>query len=54
MSKHQSEQFRAQAKECRLRAEKAFSRGDKESWLRAAAEWIKLAEEEDERDRRDR
>jgi hypothetical protein len=35
--------FRKQAEECRAQATKAVSPLDKESWLRAAEEWLKLA-----------
>jgi hypothetical protein len=43
--------FRRQAEECRQQAENAINPLDKESWLRVAAEWIKLAQAVDERGR---
>ena len=36
--------FRKQAEEARQHAERAISPLDKETWLRVAGEWIKLAE----------
>jgi hypothetical protein len=35
--------FRKEAEVCRQQAERAVSRLDKEAWLRAADEWLKLA-----------
>jgi hypothetical protein len=43
MSQDETARFRQQAEECRQQAEKAVSPLDKESWLRMAGEWIKLA-----------
>jgi hypothetical protein len=43
MSEDEAARFRKQAEECRQQAEKAISPLDKESWLRVAGEWIKLA-----------
>jgi hypothetical protein len=36
---------RAQAEECLKQAESSMSETDKETWLRMAAEWIKLIED---------
>lgn len=36
--------FRAEAETCRQQAEKAISLLDKETWLKMAGEWTKLAE----------
>jgi hypothetical protein len=44
--------YRRKADDARARAENAYSVADKEAWLLVAAEWLKLAEEMDERDRR--
>jgi hypothetical protein len=41
--------FRAQAEECRRQAERAISPLDKEAWLRVAGEWIKLAQDAEQR-----
>ena len=41
--------FRAQAEECRQKAERAISLLNKESWLRLAGEWIKLAQDAEQR-----
>jgi hypothetical protein len=38
-----ADRFRRQAAECVQEAEKSISPLDKETWLRVAAEWIKLA-----------
>ena len=35
--------FRKQAEECREQAAQAINPLDKESWLRVAEEWLKLA-----------
>jgi hypothetical protein len=43
MSEDEAARFRKQADECREQAAKAVSPLDKESWLRVAEEWIKLA-----------
>jgi len=44
-----AEQFRKEAEECHLLAEKATSTLDKDEWLRLAAGWTKLAQEADSR-----
>jgi hypothetical protein len=49
MSDNDATRFRKQAEECREQAAKAVNPLDKESWLRVAAEWIKLAQATDER-----
>jgi hypothetical protein len=36
--------FREQAVECRQQAERAINPIDKETWLRLAQEWLKLAQ----------
>jgi hypothetical protein len=41
--------FRQEADECRKLAERSAAPSDKEAWLRLAADWIKLAEEADQR-----
>jgi hypothetical protein len=51
MSNADAERFRRLAQECVEQAEKSISPLDKEMWLRVAAEWIKLAQSADERDR---
>jgi hypothetical protein len=43
MSKDDAVRFRKQAEECREQAARAISPLDKESWLRVAEEWLKLA-----------
>jgi hypothetical protein len=43
MSDHEAARFRQQAEDCHQQAAKAVSPLDKESWLRVAAEWLKLA-----------
>jgi hypothetical protein len=43
MSEDEAARFRKQADECREQAAKAVRPLDKESWLRVAEEWIKLA-----------
>jgi hypothetical protein len=50
MSNEDADRFREQAKECVQQAEKSISPLDKETWLRVAAEWIRLAQSADERD----
>jgi len=42
--------FRQQAKECVEQAERSISHLDKETWLRVAAEWLKLAQSSEDRD----
>jgi hypothetical protein len=49
MSDQDVARFCAQAEECRQQAERAISLLDKESWLRLAGEWIKLAQDTDQR-----
>jgi hypothetical protein len=44
MSEQDVARFRAQADECRQQAERTINPIDKESWLRLAGEWIKLAQ----------
>jgi hypothetical protein len=46
-----ADRFRRHAEEARHQAEQAVSPLDKEAWLRVAAEWIKLAQSEDRRDK---
>jgi hypothetical protein len=50
MSDGDADRFRRQAAECVEQAERSISPLDKETWLRVAAEWIKLAQSADERD----
>ena len=38
-----------QAEACRQQAEKCFSPLDKEVWIKLAADWMKLAQQSDER-----
>jgi hypothetical protein len=45
-----SDRFRRQADECREQAAKAINPLDKESWLRVAEEWIKLAQATERRE----
>jgi len=49
MTETDVERFRSEAEECHKLAEKALSQADKEAWLRLAADWIKLAENAQER-----
>jgi hypothetical protein len=49
MSDQDIARFRATAEECRQQAERAISLLDKESWLRLAGEWIKLAQDTHQR-----
>jgi hypothetical protein len=51
MSDQEIARFRAQAEECRQQSERAISLIDKESWLRLAGEWIKLAQDAEQRRR---
>jgi hypothetical protein len=44
-----ADRFRKQAEECRQQAAKAINPLDKETWLRVAEEWLKLAQVTDER-----
>jgi hypothetical protein len=41
--------LRAQAEECLKQAESSVSQTDRETWLRMAAEWIKLVEDTERR-----
>ncbi len=43
MSEDDVVRFRKQAEECRKQAARAISPLDKEAWLQAAEEWLKLA-----------
>jgi hypothetical protein len=52
MSEDDAARFRKQADECRQQAEKAISPLDKETWLRVAGEWIKLAQSAEDMARR--
>lgn len=45
-----AETFRKQAEECRRQVEKAVSPLDREAWLRAAYDYLKLAKENEGRD----
>jgi hypothetical protein len=47
-----ADRFREEAEECRKLAERSASQLDKEAWLRLAADWIKLAENAEQRRRR--
>jgi hypothetical protein len=49
MAESDATQFRNHAELCRAMAARAISEPEKESWLRLAADWIKLAEETDRR-----
>jgi hypothetical protein len=49
MSDQDIAKFRAKAEECRLQAEHSFTVADKETWLRMAEEWIKLAQDAEQR-----
>jgi hypothetical protein len=51
MSEDEAARFRERAEECRQQAEKAISPLDKETWLRMAGEWIKLAQSAEQRGR---
>lgn len=44
MSEPNANRFRMEADECLRLAELAFSKVDREAWLRLAADWISLAE----------
>jgi hypothetical protein len=49
MTETDAERFRLEAEECRKLAERSPNQHDKEAWLRLAADWIKLAENADQR-----
>lgn len=51
MSATDAERFRTEAEECRQMALKATGDKDKETWLRLAADWLKMAEEAETRRR---
>jgi hypothetical protein len=42
MPSNEAARFRQQAQECVEQAERSISPDDKETWLRVAAEWMKL------------
>jgi hypothetical protein len=44
MAESEADRCRKKAEECRRLAEKAVSALDKETWLRVADEWLKLAQ----------
>jgi len=50
MPNNDADRFRKQAQECVEQAERSISPLDKETWLRVAAEWMKLAQSVDDRD----
>jgi hypothetical protein len=52
MTETDADRFRKEAEECRRLAERSVSQIDKEAWLRLAADWIRLAENAEERRRR--
>jgi hypothetical protein len=43
MPQDEADRFRKQDEECREQVAKAISPLDKDAWLRAAEEWLKLA-----------
>jgi hypothetical protein len=49
-----ADRFRKQARECVEQAERSISPLDKETWLRVAAEWMKLAQSAEDRDGKQR
>jgi hypothetical protein len=49
MTDYDIERFRQQAEECRREAEKAISPLDKEAWLKLAADWLRHAQDIEER-----
>jgi hypothetical protein len=49
MTETDAERFRQEADECRNLAERSASQLDKEAWLRLAGDWIKLAENAEQR-----
>jgi hypothetical protein len=51
MAETDAERFRQEAEECSKLAERSVSQLDKEAWLRLAGDWIKLAENAEERRR---
>jgi hypothetical protein len=50
MSNREADRFRQQAQECVEQAERSISPLDKETWLRVAAEGMKLAQSAEDRD----
>jgi hypothetical protein len=50
MAEDDADRFRRQAQECVEQAERSISPLDKETWLRVAAEWMRLARSLDDRD----
>ncbi|UPJ84459.1 hypothetical protein IVB16_21560 [Bradyrhizobium sp. 183] len=51
MTEIDANKFRKEAEECREQAAKAISADDKETWLRLAGDWMKLAQEAENRSR---
>ena len=49
MTDTDADRFRKKAEECSQQAERSVSQLEKEHWLRFAADWIKLAENAEER-----
>ncbi|WP_193760667.1 hypothetical protein [Bradyrhizobium yuanmingense] len=49
MPETDAERFRQEAEECRQLAASSINPLDKETWLRLAAEWLKMAEEAERR-----
>ena len=49
MTETDADRFRQEADECRRLAEISPSQLDKEAWLRLAADWIRLAENAEQR-----
>ncbi len=43
----EADRFKSRAEQCRQLAAQADNDGDREAWLRLAAEWDKLAEDAD-------
>jgi hypothetical protein len=54
MTDTEAARFRRQAQECVEQAERSISPIDKETWLRVAAEWLKLAQSAEDRDGKQR
>jgi hypothetical protein len=48
MTKTDADRFRKEAEECREQAAKAIGQLDEDTWLRLAAEWIKVAQAAEE------
>jgi hypothetical protein len=49
MSQDDAKRFREQADECRKEAERSISQDAAEAWLRLAVDWMKLAEDAEQR-----